>query len=164
MCCSPAQIFDSKAIAQLVKIPNLRSLAIHDTRIKSSDLVGFAPARKLWHLSLAAQQNDDGYSALSHLANVFQLQLYNASADDLLQLAEVKQLRTLWLLDPVSVDEHEVAKLHAANPLCRVLVGYPKKGICPVGSDPIAEQRGSFMPRALTWILSTLLPTKEHGM
>ena len=129
---------DSAAIPRLVRIPNLGTLDISDTRIKSSGLAGLGPARKLWRLTLSSPQNNDAFVGMARVSGLRQLTIYRATADDIIQLANVEQLRTIWLPDADSPDEGAVAKLRAAQPLCRVLVG-ERGHIRPIGADPIGE-------------------------
>ncbi|HET6880828.1 MAG TPA: serine/threonine-protein kinase [Pirellulales bacterium] len=129
---------DSEAIARLVQMRLLDSLNIQGTGIQSSQLASLAALKKLNRIDLtSAQQNDDGYAGLTKLAGLRELVLHRSSADDLKQLAKLRQLRTLWLPDVRTIDEKAIHELHATTPLCRVLVDV--RPVRPLGHDPIGE-------------------------
>ena len=129
---------DTEAIPRIAKMPPLLSLVLGGTRVKCSDLPGLAGLPRLAYLALDAQTEvDDDWAGIERLRSLHRLGLTRVSANDLRRLGELKQLRTIWLLDGQDADEQAVEDLQHANPLCRVLVG--NKPVKVVGRDPVGE-------------------------
>ncbi|HEX7377721.1 MAG TPA: hypothetical protein VF278_11445, partial [Pirellulales bacterium] len=113
-----------QAVPAIGRMRGLEQLKIGGTRVTSSSLSGLRDLPRLYYLSIVAdRQIDDEWEGLKHLPFLRELQVFRASSGDLRRLAEVRQLRSIWLPDAVEVAPDALAELQLKNPLCRIVVG-----------------------------------------
>ncbi len=137
--CAWGDKIDAGAIPYIKQMPTLIGLDLSRSRIPSSAVAELSDLPHLSNLVLSGEMIDDQWRFLRQLKSPYRLTLtkFQPTATDWQRLQEVPQLRVLHFHDDIDVDPVALAELQRRNPLCQVLVGYPKRR--SVGVDPMRE-------------------------
>jgi eukaryotic-like serine/threonine-protein kinase len=121
------------AVQGMARLRGLELIYVVGTRITTSALAHLRGLPRLRSLAISSGQVDDGWDGLRELRSLRELLVYGASSDDLNRLANLNQLRTIWLPDAAHAGRQAVAELQRKNPLCRLIVG--DRPIKAIGED-----------------------------
>ncbi|HEX7379088.1 MAG TPA: hypothetical protein VF278_18340, partial [Pirellulales bacterium] len=124
-------------MSHLAGMRNLRDLHVQGTQVTGAGLHELRQLPRLFRLFISASQAD----GLQSLRTLRWLQLTLASSHDLTHLANLPQLRTIWIFGDVAIEEGDRAELAKKNPLCRLIVGNtPPKAIGEDHRRALAER------------------------